>query len=172
MRVVITDVSVFFDLFELNVLAPFFDLEWEINTTDFVYNEIVHEEQIREFERFERTKQLKIIKVTSEEVDEIRLLELRRPNKSFPDKTALWHAKKRSCTLLTCDSVLRAEAEHLKIEVHGSIWVLLQLLESDLITKEKAIALLEKLKLINARLPRQEIDQIIARIKKSEADGV
>lgn len=156
MKIVITDVNVFFDLFEL---------DWEIHTTDFVLNEIVYEEQIREFEEFARLNKLRVIKVTSEEVALIKQFELKRPNKSFPDKTALWHAKQMGCILLTGDGPLRKEAEFQRIEVHGSIWVLMQLLENEFINASQTIKLLNDLKKINSRLPKNEIDLIISRLK-------
>ena len=45
MKIVVTDVSVFFDLFIIQALPEFFELELEICTTDFVYNEIEQSEQ-------------------------------------------------------------------------------------------------------------------------------
>src|SRR5665647_1499766 len=101
MRLVITDVSVFFDLYKLRVLPEFFSLDWEIHTTNFVYNEILREEQVVEFEDFVKDEKLNIIKINTEEEAEIRNMQLQRPNKSFPDKTVLWKAKKEKCTLLT-----------------------------------------------------------------------
>lgn len=173
MKIVITDVNVFFDLFELKILPQFFDLDWEILTTDFVLNEIVYDEQIKEFEEFKRLNKLRVIKVTSDEVALIRQFELKRPNKSFPDKTALWHAKKMQCILLTGDGALRTEAEHQKIEVHGSIWVLLQLLENEIIHVSQTIELLNDLKRLNTRLPKNEIDKIISKLKqKTESNGM
>ena len=173
MKVVITDVSVFFDLYSLQVLSEFFNLDWEIHTTDFVYNEIVHVEQIDEFAVFAETQKLKIIKISAEEEVQIKDMILLRPNKSFPDKTVLWKAKQHNCTLLTCDGVLRKEAIHQNIEVHGSIWVVNQLVEYNKITIQKGIKLFEKLKRVNTRLPYNEIDKIINTLKqKTEANGV
>ena len=151
MKIVITDVNVFFDLFQLKVLPQFFELDWEIHTTDFVFNEIVYEEQIKEFEEFARLERLRIIKISSEEEIQIRQFELKRPNKSFPDKTALWHAMQMKCILLTGDKVLRTEAEYHGIEVHGCIWVLLQLFEYELLNTHQVVTLLNDLKLINSR---------------------
>jgi len=53
MRIVISDVSVFFDMYYLKVLPEFFALDMEIHTTDFVYNEIINSEQKNEFDLFE-----------------------------------------------------------------------------------------------------------------------
>jgi len=161
MRVVITDVSVFFDLHTLQILPEFFGLNWNIQTTDFVFNEILQADQVRDFDPFVRSKKLNIISISVEEEKSIRAMELTRRNRSFPDKTVLWKAREEKCTLLTCDKVLREEARHHKIEVHGSIWVIDQLVKSNLIDKQKAVALLNKLMSINSRLPMEEIKKQI-----------
>jgi predicted nucleic acid-binding protein len=165
MKIVITDVSVFFDLFYVQVLPEFFALDLSIHTTNFVYNEIIKEEQIEEFSLFERTKKLHIIKITAEEEAEIRALELARSNKSFPDRTVLWKARQLQCPLLTCDNKLRKEAEAQGILVHGSIWVVLQLVEGNILTKEAGAKVLEKMKQVNTRLPHDEIDKLIKNFK-------
>jgi predicted nucleic acid-binding protein len=165
MKVVITDVSVFFDLYQLQVLPEFFALDLEIHTTNFVYNEIIHSEQRNEFELFVRGKKLHIIRITTEEEQEIHSMPLSRSNRSFPDKTVLWKAKQLKCALLTCDNKLRIEAIEQGLEVHGSIWVLSELIEYSLISKAKGIELLELMKVVNARLPLAEIDKLIKQLK-------
>ncbi|MDD3322259.1 MAG: hypothetical protein PHS59_12530 [Paludibacter sp.] len=165
MKIVITDVSVFFDLYKLQVLPEFFSLDWEIHTTNFVYNEILREEQVVEFESFVKDKKLNIIKINIEEEAEIQNMQLKRPNKSFPDKTVLWKAKKEKCTLLTCDKVLRTEASFHKIEVHGTAWIILQFVENGIIDKMRAIELLEQLVKDNVRQPVEQIKKIIDGLK-------
>jgi len=165
MKIVITDVSVFFDLYHLHILQEFFALDMEIHTTDFVYNEIINSEQKSEFVLFERSKKLHIIKITPFEEDEIRSMKLLRSNKSFPDLTVLWKAKQFKCTLLTCDSKLRKEAEGQGLEVHGSIWIVNQLIKTGIISKIKGIELFTQLKLVNSRLPINEIDKLIKELK-------
>ena len=161
MRIVITDVSVFFDLYKLQVLSEFFNLDWEIHTTNFVYNEILREEQVVDFESFVRDEKLNIIKINVEEETEIRKMQLQRPNKSFPDKTVLWKAKKEKCTLLTCDKVLRTEASYHKIEVHGTAWIILQFVENGIINNIKGVELLEQLLKDNVRQPVEQIKRMI-----------
>lgn len=165
MKVVITDVSVFFDLYSIQVLPEFFALDLEVHTTDFVYNEIVREEQKKEFELFERSKKLHIIKTTEEEEDEIKKMELFRPNRSFPDKTILWKAKQLKCALLTGDGKLRQEAEAHGLEVRGSLWVIKQLIEKEFVSNNKGFELYKQLKSINPRLPMDEIDKLMKGLK-------
>lgn len=165
MKVVITDVSVFFDLYHLQILPEFFALDIEVHTTNFVYNEITHSGQKNEFDVFVRSKRLNIINITPYEEDEIRALHLHRANKSFPDKTILWKAIQLKCTLLTCDNKLRKEAIEQGLDVHGIIWVISCLINQEIITQLKGIQLLQHIKKINTRLPHCEIDELIARLK-------
>ena len=173
MIVVFTDVSVFFDLYKLQILPEFFELNWDIHTSDFVYNEIIHEDQLDAFSVFVECQKLHVIKISSEETLLIEKMKLKRSNKSFPDRTVLWKAKQENCILLTCDKALREEANHQKIEVHGSIWVVNQLIENNKISIYKGISLLEKLKNVNSRLPFSKIDRLINDLKqKTEANGM
>jgi len=63
MKLVIADVSVLFDLFHIKALKDFFVLDFEICTTIFVFNEIVLEQQIDEFEVYTNSGQLKILEL-------------------------------------------------------------------------------------------------------------
>jgi predicted nucleic acid-binding protein len=165
MRLIITDVSVLFDLYHLKVIPEFFALDMEICTTLFVYNEIVQLEQIEAFEMFKRTQKLTVLDVLPDEEVHILNFKLKRNLKSMPDKTMLWKALQLKCPLLTCDDKLRKEARDHGIEVHGSIWVLEELLRQNIISASKVMVLFELLKTINTRLPFGEIDKIIKRIK-------
>lgn len=161
MKVVVTDVSVFFDLFEIQVLPEFFALDWDILTTDFVYNEIQQADQKEVFEVYERNNRLKILSFSSEEVTEVRNFETRLSIRSIADKTILWKALQLKATLLTCDKKLRKEAEAHSIEVRGSIWVIEQLVGNDIINATRGIRLLEELRMTNNRLPIDLIDRLI-----------
>jgi len=60
---------------------------------------------------------------------------------------------------------MRELAENMGLEVHGSIWVIDELTNRDLISEQKAILLLEKLMAINSWLPRNEIEKRINKLK-------
>ena len=77
----------------------------------------------------------------------------------------LFKAMQLKCPLLTCDEKLKKEAIDNGIEVHGSIWVVTELESQKIIDTNKAIELLETLKMVNSRLPMQEIDRIIKNLK-------
>lgn len=166
MKVMVTDVSVFFDLFEIHVLPEFFALDWEIHTTDFVYNEILQADQKKLFEVFVRSKRLKILRFTSEEEMQVRNFKTNLSIRSIADKTILWKALQLNATLLTCDRKLRKEAEGHSLEVRGSIWVIEQLVENSLIDSIRGVNLLKNLKATNKRLPVELIDRLIRQWKK------
>jgi predicted nucleic acid-binding protein len=88
-----------------------------------------------------------------------------RANRSFPDKTLLLKARQLNCALLTCDNALRKEAMHLGLEIHGSLWVIEQFRKENLKTKNECIGLFEQLKTINTRLPFDDIDRLIKKLK-------
>ncbi len=165
MKLIITDTNVFFDIISIGVLPEFFALGFEIFTTDFVVREILESDQKIQIESFIRAKKLNVFKLTAEEVEKIRKFRTMRLFKGITDKTVLWKSYQLKCPLLTGDKKLRNEAEDLKIKVHGSIWVINEFIEKEIITKIKGAELLGKLKLINASLPHDEIDKLIKRLK-------
>jgi predicted nucleic acid-binding protein len=165
MKVAITVVSVLFDLFYVGVLPEFFGLDIEIYTTGFIYNEILQSDEKNEFELFVRSGQLKIIVVEENEQETISNMKLTYSNRSIADKTALYKAMQMECILLTCDDKLKKEAIKQKLEVHGSIWIIDQLLDNDIIDTNRAIEVIESLKKTNSWLPVDELDRRLTKYK-------
>lgn len=165
MKLIITDTSVFFDIIQIRALPEFFALDLKICTTDFVEREIMQSDQRKQIELFKRSKQLTVFTLSPEEVEEVKLFQTNRFFKTLPDKTVLWKAKQLKCPLLTCDGKLRNEATEQGITVYGSIWVVITLVEATIISSQKGIGFLEKLKLINDRLPFDEIEKSIKKLK-------
>lgn len=165
MRIIITDTNVFFDMMDIEVLPEFFGLDFEICTTDFVVAEIKYQEQAEQIQNFIRSKKLTVFSFSPEELDEIAAIITKRNLRRIADKSVLWKAKQTGCRLLTGDRNLRYEAEESGLEVNGSIWVIRQLVEANIIKQPKGIELLEKLKIMNSNLPFDEIDKLIKKLK-------
>jgi predicted nucleic acid-binding protein len=166
MKLIITDTNVFFDIIEISALPEFFALDFEICTTDFVVNEILQSNQKYQVENFIRAKKLQVFSLSGEEVESIVNFKTKRFFKGITDKTVLWKSIQLSCPLLTGDKKLRKEATDWGIEVHGSIWVISELIEQKIVTTKEGIKLLETLKEVNGSLPFEEIDKLIKRLKK------
>ena len=165
MKLIITDSSVFFDIIKIEALTEFFALNFEICTTDLVKGEILESEQREQIEIFIQTKKLTVFELSEKEIDEVEKFKTKRFFKTLIDKTVLWKAKQLNCPLLTGDAKLKNEAIDQGVEVHGSLWVIRIIVEQKIITAETGIAFLEKLKIINDRLPIEEIEKMIKKFK-------
>lgn len=69
------------------------------------------------------------------------------------DSFALELARRNAWLLLTGDRSLRAAAEREKVSVHGTLWVVEQLLEAGLASPEQAWTAFERMKAAGRRLP-------------------
>lgn len=165
MKLFITDTNVFFDLMNIEALPEFFGLDFEICTTDFVVNEILRLEQAEQIKNFIRSKQLTVFTFSSDEIDEVVNLKTKRMLRRIADKSVLWKTLQLKCKLLTGDKSLRNEAEENGLEVHGSIWVVMKIVDAKLLSAEKGIELFEKLKIVNGSLPKEEIEKLIKKLK-------
>ena len=165
MKLIITDSSVFFDIIKIQALPEFFALDFEICTTDFVKSEILESEQREQIELFIRAHQLIVFEMSEQEIEEIENFKTKRFFKTLIDKTVLWKAKQLKCPLLTGDAKLRNEAIEQGVTVHGSLWVIQIMVESKVVTANEGIEFLEKLKISNDRLPLDEIEKLIKKLK-------
>ncbi|MBN1338620.1 MAG: hypothetical protein JXA03_04815 [Bacteroidales bacterium] len=165
MKLIVTDTNVFFDMMSIGVLPDFFGLDYEICTTDFVVNEIVRVDQADQIQNFIRSKQLTVYKLTSDEIEKVVNLKTKRNLRRITDKSVLWKALQLKCRLVTGDKNLRSEAEEQGLEVNGSLWVIKKLLETNVISPAIAAELLEKLKIVNNSLPKDEIEKLIKKYK-------
>jgi predicted nucleic acid-binding protein len=166
MKLIVTDSSVFFDIIKIQALPEFFDLEIEVCTTDFVQKEILESEQRKQIEHFIRLKKLTVFEMSAEEIDEVIQFKTNRVFRTLIDKTVLWKAKQLGCPLLTGDAKLRNEATEQGVKVHGSLWVVMQLVKHEIVDKKKGIEYLEKLRIVNDRLPVEEIEKLIKKLKQ------
>ena len=165
MKIVITDTNILFDVIKIGALPEFFSLDYEICTTVFVMHEILPSAQKDLVETFIRAKRLNVYSFTEEDIEAVQNFNTGRDLKRFTDKSVIWKSLQLNCPMLTGDQRMREVAEKMNIEVHGSIWIVDELVAKTLISSEKAILLLEQLLLTNSRLPRDEIEKRINKLK-------
>lgn len=165
MKLIITDSSVFFDILKIKALPEFFALDFEICTTDFVKEEILESDQREQIEMFIRSHQLTVFELSEHEIELIENFKTIRFFKTLIDKSVLWKAKQLNCPLLTGDAKLRSEAIEHGVTVHGSLWIIQIMVESEVITANAGVVFLEKLKKSNDRLPLDEIEKLINKFK-------
>ena len=165
MRIVISDSSALIDLRKGEILELFFKLPFE-----FVIPDALLESELLRFSKKEINllrKQMIVAKLDGNEVEKARLIVASVPALSLLDGFALVVAEKHpGCILLTGDKRMRSRAEETRIECHGVLWIIEEILKAGG-SHSKAL-----LKALNTwlqdpfvRLPRTEIERLIALIK-------
>lgn len=166
MKIIINDANILIDLVKLDLIDAFSELNFDLHTTDFVYEEI-YDDQKKVISNLNKSEKLKIIETNSNE-DFIGINNLLQNSNglSFEDCSVWYYAKKLSGILLTGDNKLRRHATKNFVEVRGIIYVFDELVFQKLISLEVALIKIEELEKLNDRLPKKEIEKRILLWKK------
>jgi len=139
-RIAVTDACIFIDLYDLGLVASFFNLEIEIHTTSAVYFELYPEQQ-QVLKAYQSVNKLIIHNLQEQDFIEIYTEEYPK-SLSETDKSVLYIANKINACVLSSDKTLRNCAKNKGIEYHGMIWIFDKLVEKSVLsTKEAAIKL-------------------------------
>ena len=162
--VAVSDTNIFIDLLETSLLEKLFHLPWEIHTTDFILNEIKEAHQKKHMNTIRSHYKLTVKRF---EIDELNTLidfyeeQKSKSNISLQDCSVWTYSKANGYVLMTGDGNLRKAAKADGIEVHGILYIFDQFVEHQLLTPAEAANKLEELKMLNQRLPMQELDKRI-----------
>jgi predicted nucleic acid-binding protein len=161
-RIVISDTNIILDLLFLNMLDDFFSLPCDICTTDLVIDEIVHPAQQKIIDSFVKSRKLEVVQFSPSEFSNITNLFVMNPNNaSLTDCSVWYYAKQTNGRLLTGDGKLRKAAENDNVKVSGILYVFDNLIEYEILSRNKAADLLENLIKVNMRLPKDECEKRI-----------
>ena len=108
---------------------------------------------------------MKVYEFTEEEIESIANLKTRKNLKRFTDRSVIWKARDLRCPLLTGDRKMKEEAKEMGIEVHGSIWVVDEIVRKTEPSREMAVSYYQKLRDTNKRLPADKIEKKIRELK-------
>lgn len=161
MKIVINDANILIDLAKLELIQVFSKINFDLHTTDFVIEEL-NDEQRNPVSKLIKSKKLTVIE-TQDILDFQGITSILENSSglSFEDCSVWYYSKKLSGALLTGDGKLRKQAIKEGIEVRGIIFIFDELLKQNLITFKIAIDRIEKLSLLNNRLPKKEIEKRI-----------
>ncbi len=160
MQITISDANILIDLIQLDLLAVFFSLNFDFQTTDFIVNELYPTQQ-QALQPFRNSGKLKVN--TFSPIEMAAISTLQRSNLSFADCSGLYVAKKESAWLLTGDGNLRKTAETESITVKGILFILDAIVVANLLLPSEATNKLNELKNINNRLPAEACNQLLAK---------
>lgn len=156
--ILINDTNIWIDLKFVDLIDEVFKLPYDIGVPNILF-----EDELREVDGEILLKNnINILKMTDEEVRETYLMSNDTNQVSFNDLTTLVVAHKRNCILVTGDGNLRRIATKKNVELRGSIWILDQLIDNNIISKEKGIDICNKLISSKRRLPKAELERRIS----------
>lgn len=164
MIIVITDACFLIDLIDIDLFEEFLGLGYQIHITSSVFSELEGDEYVKPVSKCIKQKKMFLYNLTA--ADQTALEKLMRKHSSRlsePDCSCLYLAKEIKATILTCEKLLTKVAIKLDLDVHGSLWVLDQLLDYSIITKRIAYRKLKDLISINPRLPVKECQKRLKR---------
>ena len=160
MAILVSDANIFVDVTVSNLTRAIFQLTDTIATPDVLY-----QEELQEHHRELPGLGLRIEKLSSEGVAEIVRFRTTYRDPSLNDLFALALAKTNEWTLLTGDRSLRQAAEEEAVEVRGTLWLVERMVTTRVMNVEQAAAAFELMRENDRRLPWDEVDELIARLK-------
>jgi len=151
------DANILFDFLAGGIHDALFLLPFDFHTSDIVAHEISGTYSTEQLTRYGIT----ILSLDEKEVLEVYILKQDHINLSLEDVSVFFLSRKHKAMILSNDGPLRILADDSRIEYHGTLWLLDEMVKSDIIPPNEAITALKKM-LDNKRwLPRQECDRLI-----------
>lgn len=148
MQLLVSDANIFIDLEEGELLEEFFLLPFEFITPDILFYE-----ELEENRPYLLEKGLKLGALDGEDMNSVMEYVANYSGPSRMDCMALVLAKKEECPLLSGDRALVAAAKAEGVLVNGSIWIIEQLIEHELLDCPQAYDALDKMRANGRRLP-------------------
>lgn len=161
MTLLIHDANVLIDLIGIDLLDLALDLPFRMATTDLVRREIEDPEQARILTSCIERGKISIITSTIQEMNVIATSVGKCTRLSLADWSVLYYAAELDGIAISGDGKLRKEAAAQHVEVHGTPWILSQLVRTTDISPSIAIEKMERLIAINPRLPHKECQELL-----------
>lgn len=156
--VYISDTNIWIDFRNAGLLGALFSLPFDLCCTDFVLNELddFNHAELRDYG-------LIVLEMDEGAIEKLGNLTAEHNNSSLADVSCYLLAKETGNPLLTGDGQLRRQATKDGLRVHGALWLLDQLVDTNVITAPAAHGALTAMLVANARLPKAECDARLAK---------
>ena len=160
MQLLISDTNIIIDLDVCELLEQMFQLPFSFAVPDVLYLEEL-EEQHGNLPGFG----LQVMPLSSESIDKAITLQIKYMDTSSNDLFALTLAQQEECPLLTGDQALREAAQEENVEIKGTIWIITQLIISDILNCDDATEAFAIMKSKGRRLPWSKAEQMIESLR-------
>jgi len=162
LTIAVTDACIFIDLYDLDLVNAFFQLEIDIHTTSFVYFELYSEQQ-QILKAYQATNRLIVHNLKEDDFLQIQS-EPYPKSLSETDKSVLHIANRLNACVLSSDKTVRNCAKNKDIEYHGMIWIFDKLVEANILSKKQAALKLKEL--VATNFVFQNNKSLVAEIEK------
>ncbi len=156
MILLISDANILIDMEDGNLTPVIFRLPYEIAVPDTLF-----ELELKEQHGHLLQAGLQVRSLTAESVKKAEFLNCKYPRPSIMDHSALALAMQERCPLLTGDKYLRTAAKSEGIEVHGTMWIVEELLNQKIIAQAQAKHSFDSMKEKGSRLPWSDVEQLL-----------
>ena len=154
----VIDANIIIDFASCGLLQDLFGAGASIMTTDLVAEELRDPPGSRVVELG-----LIVSPLSPAQLLTIQTLEAELPQTSIVDRSAYVLARSQGILLLTGDAALRAHAQRLGLEVHGTLYLLDELVDMGLLEPSRAADALGTMLVSGSRLPQSECTQRLRR---------
>ena len=157
----VVDTSVWINLHNGNILLQALLLTnrgWEFYITDAVAREL-EEPSCKTLEQ----NGIKRYSLSDNQVSETETLRKQKRGLSVADASSIVAAQVLQALILTDERSLREKAQELQIEVHGTLWLLDQLVAAQLINNMTVRDALDRMIAAGAWFPREEVSRLKTR---------
>ncbi|MDP2797320.1 MAG: hypothetical protein Q8N94_07405 [Methanoregula sp.] len=153
----IIDASILLDFIKGGIFDTLFSLPFDFSTSDIVADEISRSYSPSELHALG----LKILGLEAEQVLMIETLQIEHIELSPNDLSVYILARQHRSLLISGDGPLRELADSHKVEYHGTLWLLEEMIHRELLPPQEAARALRTM-LANKRwLPRAESERLI-----------
>lgn len=152
MSIIVSDASVLIDMECGELTKAMFSMP-----SQFLVPDILFDEELTE--RHGHLLKLGLIArpMSGQLIGEAYALHQKYIKPSVNDMLALALAKSESCLLLTGDKALKETAKELNVEVHGTIWLVREMLKAGKLTADIAQEAFKRMREAGSRLPWGEV---------------
>lgn len=152
----VSDTSILIELIRLDLLECFFRLKFLVTTSTFVVVEVNDKAQIEMIKNFVAAGMLRVDSPDERQLSVAVDLFQKGGKLSLTDCCVIELATRTGATVLTSDQRLKEESEHFNVRCNGLLFIIEQMVNSNLIDKSQGVAKLQMHSNGNRRAPKRE----------------
>jgi hypothetical protein len=162
--ILVNDVSILFDLLDLDLVDRYIQLGHELIITPHILSEIKNESQKLKINHYIKEAKISIDRFGT--FESINQLYEKYSGLSFADCSVLESAIRNRGTIISSDKALRRISQISAVEVKGLIWIIEELYSIRIISSDDVHFLLSKYSELNIRAPLKEISLLLKKLNK------